>query len=867
MQEMTPPRIPDRILTWLVAPHLREEVLGDRHERFFRQVEQVGEARARRRYWRDMLAYLRPTFIRRKPSEFPQPTNTDMLQNYFKVAFRNLVKNRVYSFINIFGLASGMSVAMLIGLWVYDELSYDKHNKNYDRIGMLWQFVSFEPEKSSYDVLPIPLAAELRNKYPDFESVSLSVFRKAILGSGDQTFARTGNYVEPDFADIFTINLLAGSRFGADDINAILLSKSVADAIFGSADPINKLLKLDNKQSARVVGVYEDFPSNSAFRDVLFLAPWKLFSAIDDGAKRDRNEWDSNSYQVYVQLKPGADFGAVSAKIKDIRMKRDNPPRYKPEFFLHPMSKWHLYRDFKDGVNTGGIIIYVWLFGAIGIIVLLLACINFMNLSTARSEKRAKEVGIRKAIGSVRGQLIYQFFSESLLMALLAFGLAFVFVQLALPFFNQVSEKKLAILWANPWFWLAGLGFSLFTGLIAGSYPALYLSSFQPVKVLKGTLRANRFATIPRKVLVAFQFTVSVTLMIGTIIVFRQIEHAKNRSVGYNRSGLIEISMNTPELYGRYRTLRDDLRATGAVEEMSESSGSVTVQYGGTTDFTWKGKEPNTSPLVMSNFVTHDYGKTVGWQLKEGRDFSREFSTDSSAIILNEAAVKLMGFQKPIGETVRRSGRDYTVVGVIRDMIKEDPFKPVNPSFFALSYRDVNVINIKLSPQVPVSDALSKVEQVFRTYSPAAPFDYKFVDEEYAQKFGAEERIGKIAGVFASLAVLISCLGLFGLASFMAEQRTKEIGIRKVLGASVFTIWGLLSREFVVLLAIAFCLGAPLAYYVLSDWLQNYQYRTELSWWIFAAAGVGALVITLLTVSFQSIKAALMNPVKSLRSE
>ncbi|RRA99949.1 ABC transporter permease [Larkinella rosea] len=869
---MKPPRIPDKLLTWLIAPHLREEVLGDRHERFFRQAERLGETRARRRYWRDALAYVRPAFINRKSSAYPQPTNTDMIRNYFKVAFRNLVKNRVYSFINIFGLASGMAVAMLIGLWVYDELSYDKHNKNYDRIGMLWQFVSFGPEKSPYDVMPIPLAAELRNKYPDFESVSLSVFRKAILTTGDQKFAKTGSYVEPDYTGIFSLNMLAGSRFGSDDVNAVLLAKSVSEAIFGSADPINKLVKVDNKQSAKVVGVYEDFPSNSAFKDVFFLAPWKLFAAIDDGAKRDQNEWDSNSYQVYVQLKPGADFDAVSAKIKDIRMKRDNPPRYKPEFFLHPMSKWHLYRDFKNGVNTGGIIVFVWLFGAIGIIVLLLACINFMNLSTARSEKRAKEVGIRKAIGSVRAQLIYQFFSESLLMALLAFALAFVFVQLTLPFFNQVSEKKMTILWSNPWFWLAGLGFSLFTGLIAGSYPALYLSSFQPVKVLKGTLRANRFATIPRKVLVSFQFTVSVTLMIGTIIVFRQIEHAKNRSVGYNRNGLIEISMNTPELYGHYGTLRDDLRATGAVDEMSESSGSVTVQYGGTTDFTWKGKTPNTSPLIMSNFVTHDYGKTVGWQVKEGRDFSREFSTDSSAIILNEAAVKLMGFKNSgrrtaIGQPIRRNGRDYTVIGVIRDMIKEDPFKPVNPSFFALDYRSVNVINIKLASQLPVNEALAKVEQVFRTYSPAAPFDYKFVDETYAEKFGTEERIGKLAGVFASLAVLISCLGLFGLASFMAEQRTKEIGIRKVLGASVFTIWGLLSKEFVVLLVIAFCLGAPVAYYVLSDWLQNYEYRTELSWWIFAASGLGALVITLLTVSFQSIRVALVNPVKSLRSE
>ncbi|GAB3265835.1 ABC transporter permease [Larkinella harenae] len=866
-----PPRFADRLLNWLVAPHLREEVLGDMHERFTLQVQRIGLARARQRYWRGALAYVRLSMIKRKSTEYPEPTNTDMLRNYFKIAFRNLAKNRVYSFINIFGLATGMAVAMLIGLWIYDELSYDRHHKNYDRIAQLWQFVSFGPEKSPYDVLPIPLASELRTNYPDFESVSLSVFRPVVLAAGDRKFTKSGNYIEPSFTDIMSVNLLSGSRFQDKDVNTVLLSESVANSIFGAENPVGKLLKIDNKQTVNVAGVYEDFPDNSAFRDVQFLAPWRLFLATDAGAKRDLHEWDSNSYQVFVQLKPGADLDQVSAKIKDIRMKRENPPAYKPEFFLHPMSKWHLYRDFKNGVNTGGTIVFVWLFGIIGFFVLLLACINFMNLATARSEKRAKEVGIRKALGSVRIQLILQFFSESMVLSFLSFFLSILFVLLALPFFNEVADKKVEILWTTPGFWLSGLAFTLLTGVIAGSYPALYLSSFQPVKVLKGAGSAlrmgiGRLAAVPRKALVVVQFTVSVSLMIGTIIVFRQIEHAKTRSVGYNRSGLIEIRM-PPELSGHYESLRNDLRNTGAVAEMSASFGSVTVQYGGTTDFSWKGKEPNTSPLVMSNLVTHDYGKTVGWQLKEGRDFSRDFSTDSASVILNEAAVKLMGFKNPVGEVIRRGGKEYQVIGVIRDMIKEDPFKPVNPSFFQTDYKNVNVMNLKLATGLATSEALAKVEQVLRKYNPAAPFDYKFVDDQYAQKFGFEVRIGKLAAGFAGLTILISCLGLFGLASFMAEQRTKEIGIRKVLGASVFNVWGLLSKEFVLLLLIGFCLAAPVAYYVLSDWLQNYEYRTELSWWIFAAAGLGALAITLLTISFQSIKAALINPVKSLRSE
>ncbi|MBC8153037.1 MAG: ABC transporter permease [Bacteroidetes bacterium] len=874
-----PPTWADRLLKQVLPAYLLEELLGDLHEQFAQQVAEVGEVKAQRLYVREVLRFCRPYFLKRRVaqnryesqrlSEYPQSflPSPDMIRNYLTVAFRNLVKNRVYSFINIVGLASGMAVAMLIGLWIYDELSFNRQFKHHDRLAKLWQFVKFDVEKASYDVLPIPLAQELRSNYPDFESVGLSVTRNVILATGDKKLMKLGNYVEPDFMNMLSLKVVSGTPFSNNDVNSMLLSESLANALFGTQNPLNKLIKLDNKQTARVVGVYEDFPSNSTFNDVTFLAPWKFFAANDEGAKRDQHEWDSNSYQVFAQLKPGADFDQVSAKIKDIRMKRDNPPGYKPEFFLHPMTKWHLYSDFKDGLNTGGLITFVWLFGSIGVIVLLLACINFMNLSTARSEKRAKEVGIRKAVGSLRSQLITQFLGESLLMVLVAFILSILFVQLTLPFFNQVADKTMAIPWTNPLFWLAGLGFSLLTGLIAGSYPALYLSSFQPVKALKGIRRTSRSATIPRRVLVGFQFTVSVTLIIGTIIVFRQIEHAKDRPVGYSRSGLIEIGMNAPELFGHYTALRTDMLNTGAVASMAESSNSVTVQSGGTTDIAWQGKNTDSKPLVMSNYVTHDFGNTIGWQLKEGRDFSRDFTTDSASMILNEAAVKLMGFKRPIGEMVRQSGREFTIIGVIKDLVKEDPFKPVNPSFFALSYRDVNTLTLRLAPQLSAHEALAKVERVFKRYSPDAPFDYKFVDDQYAQKFGTEERIGRLAGGFAILAILISCLGLFGLASFLAEQRTKEIGIRKVLGASVFTIWGLLSKEFVLLILVAFCLAAPIAYYVLSNWLQNYPYRTDLSWWIFALAGLGALAVTLLTVSYQSIKAALMNPVKSLRSE
>jgi len=864
-----PPNWATMLLVRFGDPNTREEVQGDMLEMYAYWSKTVGVKKANLKYIWSSLKLLRPFTKQKRLKEYPATFlfSHDMIRNYFKIAFRNLLKNKGYSAINIGGLAVGMSVAMLIGLWIYDELSFDKYHKNHKRVGQVMQHVSFDVEKATYNVTPIPLAEELRSKYPDFKSVSLSKNQAFILASGEKKFAKSGNAVEPDFVEMMSLKMLAGTGNGLKDVNSIMLSESLSKAFFGSENPLNKLIKVDNTLTVKVTGVYEDFPANSSFREVLFLTPWEFAVAKDDWIKSSLTEWDNNSFQVYAQLKDGADFGKVSAKIKDTRMKRDDPPGYKPEFFLHPMDRWHLYADFKNGVNIGGLIQFVWLFGIIGVFVLLLACINFMNLSTARSEKRAKEVGIRKAVGSLRSQLISQFFSESLLVVTFAFMISLFLATVFLPFFNEVADKKMSMLWFNPWFWLMGIVFTLATGLISGSYPALYLSSFQPLKVLKGTFSVGRFAAVPRKILVVMQFTVSVTLIIGTIIVFRQIQFAKNRPIGYSRNGLIEIRKNTPELYGHYEALRNDLKNTGAVKEMSESSGAVTVQDGGTTDISWEGKSPEAHPLVMANSVTHDYGNTIGWQLKEGRDFSRSFSTDTSSMILNEAAVKLMGFKKPIDSFVRASGKQYKVVGVIKDMIKENPFSPVSPSFFIVNYNNLITINIRLAPNLSANEALAKVESVFKRYNPGSPFTYNFVDQEYSKKFGTEERIGKLATFFAILAIFISCLGLFGLASFVAEQRTKEIGIRKVLGASIANLWQMLSKDFVFLVIISCFISIPLAWYFMNGWLENYKYHTEISWWIFALTGIGALAITLLTVSYQAVKAALLDPVKSLRSE
>ncbi len=559
----------------------------------------------------------------------------------------------------------------------------------------------------------------------------------------------------------------------------------------------------------------------------------------------------------------------VSAKIKNAKLNNVSieEKKYQWEVFLQPMSKWNLYNEFKNGKNTGGAIQYVWLFGIIGIFVLMLACINFMNLTTARSEKRAKEVGIRKAIGSLRWQLIKQFFAESYLVVLIAFVLSLILVVLLLPMFNEIAGKKIEIPWQNPVFWIFSLGFILITGLLSGSYPALYLSSFQPLKVLKGTFRVGKFASIPRKVLVVTQFTVSVMLIIGTIIVYQQIQHAKNRPIGYSRNGLIKLGMEK-EISEHYDVIRTELKNSGAIEEMAASNSPLTQVWNTNGGFEWEGKDPNLAVDFPNNRVSYEFGKTVNWKVKEGRDFSREFATDSSAFIINESAAKFLGFKQPVGTVLKWNGQPFTIIGVVNDIMQESPFYPVRPTLYHIGqYEDMYNLVLKLNPQKNVKESLSSVEQVFKKYTPSVPFDYKFVDEEFGNKFLAEERIGKLSSYFAILAVLISCLGLFGMASFVAEQRTKEIGIRKVLGAGVLNLWRLLSTEFFILVLLSCIIAAPIAWYYLNSWLTNYDYRIDIKWQVFVMAALAALIITLLTVSFQAIKAAIANPVKSLRTE
>jgi putative ABC transport system permease protein len=812
-----------------------------------------------------------------------------MLKSYIRIAWRNLNRNRFSSFINIGGLAIGMTVAVLIGLWVGDELSFDHMHTRHDRIAAVLQNQNLSGGIQTWGGQAMQLGPALSKDYPN-------LFKYVVRdgGNGDQAVAYgdkhvkfNGDYMDPQVIDLLSLHMLEGNTTSLQELYSVILSAKMARGLFGADDPMGKEIKIDNDFLVKVTGVYADLPDNSSFAGIDFFSPFELKVKTQH---LEGSGWGNSWVSTYVLLNDHTDMERASAAIKNVKYQyAPADRRFKPELFLQPMNRWRLYSDYKDGGCVGGRIKFVRLYAIIGIFVLLLACINFMNLSTARSEKRAKEVGIRKAIGSMRGQLIRQFFSESLVVVVIAFVVALALVQLSLPFFNAIAEKKMTIPWGTPLFWAASGCFIAITGLLAGSYPAFYLSSFRPVKVLKGTarfrpgpsvskqlgrwsFRVGPLAAIPRKVLVVLQFTVSVILIIGTVAVFHQVQYAKDRPVGFNREGLITVAKQSMDFTPRLATLRSMLKETGMVEDMAGSESTPANTYVNNMGFDWNGKDPSLQESFVTNGITSEYGNVTGWQVIDGRDFKASYTSDSNAFVINEAAAKYLGFTHAVGQRVEwRHNGTFTIIGVIRDMVSQSPYDQVAPMIFYLASEQtvlhINVLDIRLRPGVGVAGALAAIGQVFKKIDPQDPFEYQFADTEIAKKFGDEEQIVRLAGLFTLLAIVISCLGLLGLSAFTAEQRNREIGVRKVLGASVLSLWQLLSREFVGLVGLSLLIGGPIAWWFMHSWLDKYQYRAGLSWWIFAATAFVAIGITLLTVSFQAVRAALANPVKALRSE
>lgn len=789
-----------------------------------------------------------------------------MLRNYLLTAIRHLRKNKGYSFINIFGLAVGMAVALLIGLWVRHEMSYDAFNVHRAQIARIKKKTLFNGQKHVQNGVMLPLYDELKNNYPEVKYITRVDWGDShSLLTGDKKISKQGHYADPDILKMFTFPLVKGNIDKAlKDPYSIVLTESLARALFGSADPMGRTIKMDNLSNLVVTGVMKDIPENSSLT-FDFLVPYTLNIATSDFVRGARNQWGNNFLQNFVELREGVSMEAFSNKIADLVRKKANDKK-EGLLFLHPMEKWHLYSHFDDWENTGGAIEYVRMFSIVGLLVLVIACINFMNLSTARSERRAREVGIRKAIGSLRRQLIAQFLGEAVLTAFIAFLISLLMVKLSLPLLKDAGFKDIGLNLTNLPLLGVALAGCVITGLLAGSYPALYLSSFQPVKVLKGALSSGKGAGLPRKILVVVQFSCSVALIIGVIIVFQQIRHARSRSLGYDPNNLIGLNLSA-DLQKNYLPLKRDLLATDYVAAVSKSSSPMTGIYNNWGGFSWAGMDPNSSPVFSAIMVDYDYEIATGINIKEGRFFSRQFATDSNTIVLNEAAVKLMGFKHPLGETVKFNDEKMTVIGIADNVMQDDPFKPVEPAIMLLRPYFVFQGLIRLKDGVDVKKALAVIQPIVEKYNPAYPFDYKFTDEEFDNKFRNEKQVGRLSGIFAVLAIFISCLGLFGLASFMAERRTREIGVRKVLGASVPQLWLLLSKEFILLVVISCLIASPLAWYFMNGWLQKYYYRISISPLVFASTAVLAIVITLATVSFQAIKAAVSSPVKSLRTE
>ncbi|WP_028376739.1 ABC transporter permease [Leeuwenhoekiella sp. MAR_2009_132] len=798
-----------------------------------------------------------------------------MFKNYIKIAFRNLLKHKGYSAINIFGLALGMAVTLMIGLWVADELNYNNHFENKSRLAQVYQSQTFNGTTQTGPAIPRPLEFALRENFKSkFKHLSMASWLDSRNFNYEETAISLEGYsVQPEFTQMINLKILQGDTAALKSSNAIMLSQTAAKTMFGSQNAMGKIIQVNDIDTMIVSAVYEDIPEGNEFSDMEYLMPWSLY-VNKDWIKSSVDQWGNNSFQLFVELADDVDLASASAAIATVKKESDaGVAPFNPQLFLFPMREWHLYSNFEDGVQTGGRIENVWLFGIIGAFVLLLACINFMNLATARSEKRAIEVGIRKTIGSTKNQLVKQFLSESFLVVILACILALGITLLFLKPFNTLADKAIAFPWSNLTFWGVVLVFIVVTALISGSYPALYLSSFKPIKVLKGTFKVGKLATLPRKILVVTQFSVSAALIIGTLIVMAQIEFSKNRPIGYTTENLIQIPVMSNQYLGKSDMMRNRFKESGAVVEMATSSSPTTEVWSNQSGYGWEGKPEGFQEDLAFTQISYEFVETLNIKMASGRGFSREFPTDSTAVILNESAVAYMGLQDPVGKYLTQGSneggmRNLQIIGVMKDMVVQSPYEPVKQAIYMFDgSNNASYWNLRLNPKNSIRENLATVEKVFKEHFPNALFHYDFIDQVYAKKFSEEDRIASLAKVFTVLAIIISCLGLFGLASFVAEQRTKEIGVRKVLGASVANLWLLLSKDFLLLVMIALLIAAPVSYYLMRQWVQKFTYHTEISIWIFVAAGAGALAITLLTVSFQAIKAALANPVKSLRTE
>ncbi|WP_282040805.1 ABC transporter permease [Winogradskyella flava] len=785
-----------------------------------------------------------------------------MILNYIKIAFRSLQKNKGYSFLNIFGLAIGITCASLIFLWVEDELSF---NQSFDRS----ENVYYVPTNQEYEgkwytiyASPGPLAQDMKNDIPEVLRSTRSSSQERLFTVGDNAINSRGRFVDEDFLDIFSLKFIEGNRKDAfTNPEAIVLTQRTAEKLFGIGEKVvGKVVKMSNKDNYLVTGIIENLPKNTSF-PFNWVAPFERYA--------DGQEWmtfyGNNFSDTFVELSPESNFETVDKKVRGlIASKEEETSDYA---ILHAMKDWHLRSNFENGVKVGGRIKQVTLFTIIAFVILFIACINFMNLSTARSEKRANEVGVRKAMGSSRGRLIMQFISEALMLSFIATVVSILLLVVLLPQFNLIINKDLGLGLTKPIHLFILSSIAIVCGLLAGLYPAFYLSSFKPVAVLKGLKVTEGSVSLIRKGLVVGQFTISIVFIIATIIVYQQIQFAKNRELGYDKDQLLSMRINE-EAIDKFNVIQQDLISSGAVSNATLSNSEILSGGFNGSGWQWKGGTNTEDVLISYRYVTQSFFETTGLEIIEGRGFSNNIDADSSSTLISKSLAKMMGNDSAIGKRITRGNNvNVEVVGVVEDYLYGDMFGSSDPVLF-FNYPDGgNYMYIKTKGGIPVSEALVDIEMVLKKHLPAYPFDYQFVDEAFDAKFKNEELIAELSQIFGILAILISCLGLFGLAAYTAEQRRKEIGVRKVLGASVSGVVKLLSKDFLKLVVIAIVIAIPIAWYFMSNWLQDYAYRIEINWWVFAVAGFSAITIAMLTVSFQAIKAAIANPAESLKTE
>ncbi|HEY4337233.1 MAG TPA: ABC transporter permease [Puia sp.] len=786
--------------------------------------------------------------------------------NAFKSTLRNLWKHRAFGFLNIAGLSIGIACAAFILLWVEDEVTFDHNFASRDYIYRIMQ-----NEKSDHGITtngdtPDALAEAVHSDIPGIVNsgrISWRMDELAVIG--DKKIKTQGLYADPSFLAMCGLNFIRGDAALATP-QSIVISQSLATACFGAEDPIGRTLPMNAGQAYSVdglytiTGIFTDLPANCSFH-FQWLSPYTTWTAANTWLQG----WDNNLTETYVQLAPNVSPATIDRRLTHYLGTKKNGATN--TLLLFSMNDWHLRDKFENGLQTGGAIRYVRLFSLIATAILLIACINFMNLSTARSEQRAKEVGVLKVVGAGRGSLIGKFVGEALFLSFLSVLLAIALLYIFLPTYNNLVNKQLHIHLFEPSHIFSLLTIALGAGLIAGSYPAFYLSSFNPIYVLKGIkLKTSKGAVAIRKGLVITQFTASIGLIIGTVIIYQQVQHIKDRDLGYTRNNLVYMDLHGT-MKDHFYAIRDKLLATGYVDNAAISLHDALHVYSYGSGLQWQGKDPNSKLSVHGNNVSPGYLATMQMKLVSGRDFYATPGMDSSSVIINESLAKAMGKEGRTGAIIANGNRQLTVVGIIKDFVYNDVYGNGAPLVLYCASQNATVMALRFRPDARLQQALEKTGSIITAESPGQPFAFRFADEDFNLLFTAETLIGKLASIFAALAILISCLGLFGLAAYTAERRVKEIGIRKVLGASVKGLTGLMLKEFVQLVTLSCLIAFPLSAWLLYGWLQGYEYRTALHWWVFGLAGASALAIAVLTVGFQAIRAALANPIKALRSE